>query len=72
MSTPPRNSGYSFTKTVHNYIYPAIDPTKSDLSQSGKVVLTTGAGRGIGRSIALNYAESDVASDHLCPNSLRT
>jgi len=64
--TWPVHSGYYFTKTVHNDIYPAIDPTKSDLSQPGKAVLITGAGRGFGRSIALRFAESGVASIILC------
>lgn len=66
MFAPPAHWGLTFTKTLHNDIYLAIDPTKSDLSHTSKVVLITGAGRGIGRSIALRYAESGVACLILC------
>ncbi|KAH8646379.1 putative oxidoreductase ucpA [Tricladium varicosporioides] len=66
MSSPPPHWGYNFTKNLHNDIYPSIDPTKTDLSQPFKVVLITGAGRGIGRSIALKYAESGVACIIIC------
>lgn len=62
MPLPPPHIGLDFTNTIHKDINPSIDPTKSDLSQPSKVVLITGAGRGIGRSIALRYAESGVAS----------
>ncbi|KAJ3042897.1 hypothetical protein HDV00_006459 [Rhizophlyctis rosea] len=45
-------------------IYPLIDPAdpSSQLSNSaaGRTVIVTGAGRGIGRSIALNYAKSNA------------
>jgi NAD(P)-dependent dehydrogenase (short-subunit alcohol dehydrogenase family) len=62
----PSHWGVNFTETLHNDINPSTDPTKSDLSQPSKVVLITGAGRGIGRSIALRYAESGVACIIIC------
>lgn len=62
----PAHSGVNFTQTLHNDIYPAIDPTKSDLSQPGKVVMITGSGRGIGRSVALRFAQCGVACIILC------
>ncbi|OLN85698.1 3-oxoacyl-[acyl-carrier-protein] reductase 11 [Colletotrichum chlorophyti] len=37
-----------FTRRVHRDEYPAIDPTKPELSLAGKVVIITGASRGIG------------------------
>jgi NAD(P)-dependent dehydrogenase (short-subunit alcohol dehydrogenase family) len=66
MSTKPAHLGLTFTNTIHHDIYPSTNPTKCDLSQPSIVVFITGAGRGIGRSIALRYADSGVACIILC------
>ncbi|UPX16627.1 uncharacterized protein EKO05_0007017 [Ascochyta rabiei] len=65
----PPDSGYDFVgmANLHNDIYPAIDATSNPtLKQSGKVVLITGAGRGIGRAIALQYAHASASTIILC------
>jgi hypothetical protein len=41
----------AFTSKTHRDIYPAIDPTRPELSQAGKVVVITGASRGLGRLV---------------------
>lgn len=41
----------AFTKQVHRDVYPAIDPSNPALSQKGKVVIITGASKGIGRKV---------------------
>jgi len=43
-----------FTKTVYRDVYPAIDPTSASNSQAGKVVVITGASRGLGRLAFVN------------------
>ncbi|GMG37085.1 unnamed protein product [Aspergillus oryzae] len=40
----------SITKDYYRDVYPTIDPTQSELSQTDKVTIVTGAGKGIGRS----------------------
>lgn len=48
----------SFTKMYHNQPYPAIDPTRLELSAEGRNVLITGAGSGIGQSTAIAFARA--------------
>lgn len=41
----------AFTKELHRDVYPSIDPTSPALSQAGKVVIITGASKGLGRRV---------------------
>lgn len=51
-----------FTKAWHNTTYPAIDPSRPELSAKGKNVVITGGGTGIGAGVALSFAQAGVSS----------
>ncbi|KAJ5506355.1 Short-chain dehydrogenase/reductase SDR [Penicillium expansum] len=53
------HTGSSFTSRSHHDTYPAIDPTKQDLSS--KYIFITGASKGIGRETALSYVRAGCA-----------
>jgi NAD(P)-dependent dehydrogenase (short-subunit alcohol dehydrogenase family) len=48
-----------FTKTYRKTSYPAIDPSRPELSVKGKTVVVTGAGDGsIGATVAMAFAKA--------------
>lgn len=52
----------NITRKYHRKLYPAIDPTRPELSQSGKTVLVTGGGTGVGFSIAQAFVRASAAT----------
>jgi len=55
----PHHTGVDFVPTARHDTYPAIDPTKANLA--GKVVAITGASKGIGKAIAIAFAQAGVS-----------
>lgn len=53
-------SATNVTKTVHTEPYPAISPSRPELSQAGKVVLVTGGGTGVGFNIAKAFVHASA------------
>lgn len=47
--------GTAFTKKNYRDVYPAIDPSRPNLSQGGKVIIITGASRGLGRLVSVTH-----------------
>ncbi|KJZ77318.1 hypothetical protein HIM_03042 [Hirsutella minnesotensis 3608] len=50
--------GFSFTKVLHHTPYPAISPSRPELSQVGKTILITGGSAGIGFAIARAFSKA--------------
>ncbi|KAH7380941.1 hypothetical protein BKA64DRAFT_225383 [Cadophora sp. MPI-SDFR-AT-0126] len=49
------------TATWHDNTYPALSPSRPELSAKGKTVLVTGGGTGIGARTALSFAEAGAS-----------
>uniref|UniRef100_A0A4E9DU38 Cupin type-2 domain-containing protein n=1 Tax=Gibberella zeae TaxID=5518 RepID=A0A4E9DU38_GIBZA len=52
----------SFTKTWHSKPYATIDPTRPELNAAGKFVAITGGGTGIGKSMAVAFAQAGAST----------
>lgn len=50
------------TATWRNDTYPAIDPTRPELSMKGKTIIITGGSSGIGRETVRAFAAAGAAS----------
>jgi NAD(P)-dependent dehydrogenase (short-subunit alcohol dehydrogenase family) len=49
------------TATYHHKVYPAINPTRPELSAKGKNIVVTGGGTGIGAEIARSFAQAGAS-----------
>ncbi|KAK4209661.1 putative short chain dehydrogenase reductase [Rhypophila decipiens] len=50
------------TKNWHMHPYPSISPTRPELSASGRNIVITGGGTGIGNAIAVGFAQAGAQS----------
>jgi len=54
---PPR-----FTSLLHHTTYPSISPLRPAISASGKTIIISGGGTGIGPSIATSFARASASA----------
>ncbi|GKU08960.1 unnamed protein product, partial [Fusarium langsethiae] len=52
----------SFTKAWHSKPYSSIDPSRPEISAAGKFIAITGGGTGIGKSIAIAFAQAGAST----------
>lgn len=60
LPNPTETPSDYFTSTVHSDTYAAISPSTANLT--GKTVFISGASKGIGRSIAISYAQAGASN----------
>jgi NAD(P)-dependent dehydrogenase (short-subunit alcohol dehydrogenase family) len=71
LNTPCNSTEMSFIKTIHKKPYPAISPTRNELSQTGQTVLITGA-QGIGYEIAKAFAQAGALRIVIASRNIET
>ncbi|KAF2475912.1 NAD(P)-binding protein [Lindgomyces ingoldianus] len=55
---PPALAYIEYSNTFHHQSYPAISPTRPELSATGKTVFISGGGRGLGTGIVDAFAQA--------------
>lgn len=50
-----------FTRVIHRDTYPAIEPSRPELSQEGRTIVVAGGGTNIGKAIATSFGQAKAA-----------